>query len=524
MGRGFPDHLKALLDPRAYPHPVQNVEVIETHISWVLLTGEFAYKIKRPVHYPFIDLRSAQHRAFLCHEEVRLNRRFAPEIYLGVSPITSSDGEVRLQGPGQVVEHAVKMRQFQRADELDSLLANARIGPDELEAFGRELADIHADLPIARPTQAWGKPAAARALILENLQECARVADIFAGAANVLALRPKLEARLEAATPWMLSRFAGGRVRECHGDLHASNIVRWGSRLLAFDCMEFEAAFRWIDVADEIAFLLADLQSGDHLPHAQAFLGGYLGRSGDYQACRLLDLYQAHRCLVRAKVTALSATNAAGKSADEIAAPRRQFQAYLDCAGRSLSPRKPVLALMSGLSGSGKTWLARRLAPLMEAVHLRSDVERKRLAGLPELAKSGSAPEQGLYSREASDRLYQHLADCAMSTLAGGYTTIVDATFQRREDRTRFQDLAAQLVVPAYIVHCHAPQDVLQRRIAERRQRNDDASEADLSVLNWQETHHEPIEADEKFVVIEAGTAEADVVDKVIRRIRSPGT
>ena len=508
----FPEHLQGLLHPRAYPHPVRAVQLVETHISWILLTGEFAYKIKRPVHYPFVDLRSAERREFLCHEEVRLNRRFACELYLGVSQITSIDGEARMDGSGLVIEHAVKMQQFRREDELDRLLETSRIGPAELAAFGRDLARIHANLPVAEPEQTWGRPAALRALILENVEECAQAATAFGADADVRALRTILGERLEAAEHLMSERFAGGRVRECHGDLHMCNIVYQGSRLLAFDCMEFERAFRWIDVADEVAFLLADLDSSRHSQHAQAFLGGYLAHSGDYQACRLLHLYKAHRSLVRAKVTALS-------TGDDITSMRQRYDDYLDCARRCLSPKRPILILMNGLSGSGKTWIARLLAPALGAVHLGSDVERKRLAGLPELARSGSGLEQGLYSLEASTRVYQHLARCAADTLAGGYTTIIDATFHRREDRALFYDLSVELGVSACVVQCEASPEVLRTRVQARHQRGDDPSDADLSVLQWQLSHCEPIQTDESFTLFEAVANRSDVIETLTRRI-----
>ena len=515
----FPEHLQSLLHPRAYPHPVQAVQLVETNISWILLTGEFAYKIKRPVHFPFVDLRSAERREFLCHEEVRLNRRFASELYLGVSQITSGEGEARIDGSGLVIEHAVRMRQFRREDELDRLLETLSIAPAELAAFGRDLACIHATLPVAEPEQTWGRPVATRALILENVEECAQAATVFGTDAEVRALRTLLGEHLEAAAHWMSERFHGARVRECHGDLHARNIVRRGSRLLAFDCLEFERAFRWIDVADEVAFLLADLDSSRYSQHAQAFLGGYLTHSGDYQACRLLPLYKAHRSLVRAKVTALSAGTVATSAGGDITPMRQQYDDYLDCARRSLSPNRPILILMNGLSGSGKTWIAKRLAPLLGAVHLRSDIERKRLGGLPELANSSSAPEQGLYSREASTRVYQHLAHCASDTLAGGYTTIIDATFHRREDRALFYDLSVELGVATCLVQCEAPPEVLRARVQARRQRGDDPSDADLSVLQWQETHCEPVQGDESFVLFEAVTNRSDVIDTLTRKI-----
>ena len=250
----------------------------------MLLTGEYAYKIKKPVCYAFVDLRSAERRAFLCGEEVRLNRRFAPTLYVGVCDIIARDGTARIAGQGDVIEHAVRMRQFEREDELDRLLASGRIAPPELEAFGRDLAAIHAGLPVADDAQAWGRPAAVRSLVLENLEQCAQVAMPLGTDAELRALRQPCTARLEAAEPWIAARRQAGRVRECHGDLHSRNIVRYAGHLAAFDCLEFDPAFRWIDVADEIAFLLMDLDARRFPLHAQAFRGGYLAQCGDYQA------------------------------------------------------------------------------------------------------------------------------------------------------------------------------------------------------------------------------------------------
>ena len=519
MHDAFPENLQALLQPGSYPHVVETVDLVETHISWILLTGKFAYKIKRPVHYPFVDLRSPERRRFLCYEEVRLNRRFASELYLGVCQITLADGEVRLDGSGLVIEHAVKMLQFPREDELDCLLEDARIAPTELTAFGRDLAQIHADLPIAEPDQVWGRPATLRALIMENAEECAQAAMAFGSADEVRALRTILGASLEAAAPCMSERFTGGRVRECHGDLHVRNIVRWESRLLAFDCLEFEPAFRWIDVADEVAFVLADLEVCGQPLHAQTFLDGYLAHSGDYQACQLLELYKAHRALVRAKVVALSAISDTTRSPVETAVARQRHAAYLECARHSLTPKQKILILMSGFSGSGKSWVAQRLAPLLGAIHLRPDVERKRPAVLSVSARSGSGLGQGLYSPAVSSAVYERLAQCTVDTLAGGYSAIVDATFNRREDRARFHDLSAELGVTACIVHCHAPPHEFTARIIERGERGGDPSEADPSTVHWQAIHYEPIQPEESFILFEAMTTEGDVIDALMRQL-----
>jgi uncharacterized protein len=521
MTMGLPPHLAALETPGAYPHPVEKVQLIETHISWVLLAGEFAYKIKRPVCYPFVDLRDPARRKHFCEEELRLNRRFAPELYLEVCEIVEVGGEARIGAHGPVLEHAVRMARFRRADELDRLLDARRIEPAELETFARELALIHARLPAAAETAPWGTPASLRSLLLRNLDECADAARGLRTEAEILALRSPLEERLRTAEPWMAARRAAGRIRECHGDLHCRNLVRIGSRLTAFDCMEFEPAFRWIDVADELAMLSSDLAARDRPLHAHAFLSGYLAQSGDHPACRVLKLYEAHRALVRAKVAALSASSAA--TPIERAASRDEHVRLIAQAAAALesSRGRSPLVLMCGLSGSGKTWFARLLAERLRAVHLRSDVERKRGAGLGELAPSGSRVADGLYASEATALLYEHLARAAEDVIVGGYAAIVDATFLRRAQRAQFLALARRLGAPLRLVCCEAPLAVLRARIAERHRSRHDPSEADEAVLEWQRTHREPVQPEEGLDAIAVSTSDLQALDRALHRIWS---
>lgn len=516
----FPPALRSLLTPSAYPHPVLAVELVETHISWILLTGKFAYKIKRPVHYAFIDMGQLETRSFLCQEELRLNRRFTPELYLDVCPITTVNGAACFAGQGKIIEYAVRMRQFDRETELDRLLAAERVSVDEMEAFGRSLADIHARLPVADAALPWGHEAQIQALILGNLSECAQLG-VFAGlGAERDALQVALTRKLDGAQEWLAIRRAGSRVRECHGDLHCRNILRLRAALRAFDCMEFEPAFRWIDVADEIALLLTDLEARGYAGQAHAFLHGYLSCGGDYQACRLLDLYKAHRALVRAKVAALTAADAVDS---EVQASQRTEQAHLiECATRTLKPRLPQLLLMCGVAGSGKSWAAQRLMPALRAILLRSDVERKRQAGLSPLAPSGSALARDLYAPQVSADLYRYLSLCAHDTLSGGYDTIVDASFARRADRALFRSLAAQIGVCVRIVHCHAPLPLLRERVAQRHGAGSDESEADIAVLDWQLTQFEPIGADEQISVIDVDTRDLQSVSELLRQCRAP--
>jgi len=512
----LPGHLQALLSPRAYPHSVHAVQLIETHVSWVLLTGEFAYKIKRPVQHSFVDQRSLERRQFLCQEEVRLNRRFAPELYLGVCPITVCLNEAKIEGSGPAIEHAVRMRQFARDDELDQLLKGGTLEPSELELFGHELAQIHARLPAAPAMEQADASAALAELVLHNLEEGARAGRGLGWAVDADALKSALTALLSSTAPLRSQRSAHRRVRECHGDLHARNIVRYGTRLLAFDCLEFDPALRCIDVADEIAFLLADLGARQRPLHAQAFLNGYLSESGDYQACVLQPLFQAHRALVRAKITALTATQA-GTSSGDLSAARREYQSYLDGAHRAVATtQRPLLVLVCGLSGSGKTWLAQRLAPALAALHVRSDIERKRLAGLAATDHSDSSVGTGLYSSLTTEKVYTRLAECAADALRGGYTILVDATFARTGDRSHFRTLATSLGVTPCLVYCHAPRRVLEARIIERQRRDDDPSEANLSVLAWQEEHFEAPGANEGLTVFDVESSDGAAVEMLV--------
>ena len=529
MSASLPSTLGGLLQPGAYPHLVDGVELVSTHISWVLLAGEYAYKIKRPVRYPFVDLTSLERRRFLCEEELRLNRRFAPDLYIDVSKIVAANEALRIfasdaasaAGSGSkeemILDYAVRMRRFPQAEELDRLLDARRIEPHELETFGHRLAQTHTRLPAAPASSPWGTPEQVQVQVLRNLLECVDAAAVFGWSREVLALRHTLQTGLTAAASWMAARRTSGKIRECHGDLHCRNIARVGGWLVPFDCLEYEPALRWIDTADEIAFLLSDLKARGWPLHARAFRAGYLAESSDYHACRVLALYEAHRALVRAKIAALSAAqHAEAGPRDEL---RREHLRLVSFAAEALAPKAPRLLMMSGLSGSGKTWLARQLAERLSAVHIRSDVERKRRAGLRALASSYSRLGEHLYSAEASATLYGELARAAEDVLSGGITVIVDATFLERAQRARFAELAARLRVPLRLILCEAPEPILRARIVERNRMKRDPSEADLGVLEWQLTRMEVPSGDEGIDVIPVNTVRSDALDWALRDI-----
>jgi len=479
----LPQALMHLLKPEAYPHPVKNVQVIETSLSWVLLAGDFAYKIKRPVRLPYVDMRSVRRRYQLCRREVRLNRRFAREWYLRVVPITAVDGVAQIAGRGSVIEHAVQMRAFPPSELLSDLVERQDVSFKALADFGHVLARIHDRLAQMRPDAPWCTPQRVRESVLQNWRECADLLPLDEFGELDIELRNSLERRLEEAPDLIQGRRDHGRVRECHGDLHVGNLFRHGGRLIAFDGIEFEPAFRWIDVADEIAFLWMDLQARKAPDLASGFLNAYLAASGDYQACRLLPLYGTHRALVRAKVE--SAQWAESRNLHGGRAHLR-IRDYLAEAHSISGRRVGCLVLVSGLSGSGKTHLSSQLAQSYRALHLRSDLERKRLGGLDELQPSGSQLGSGIYSADMSTKTYGRLCDCAQHALTAGFTTIVDATFLRRSDRHRLRQMAARIGARSVGIHCEAPLPVLRERLEARTARRCDASEAGIEVLESQ--------------------------------------
>ena len=521
---GFPTALLSLLRPEAYAHAVTGLRVVETHMSWVLLTGEYVYKLKRPVRFPFADFSDPAHRAHLCAEEIRLNRRFAPTLYLGVAAVHDHGGVASFTGDGPVIETAVRMRQFDRREELDALVAAGGVEDAEFAAFGQRLAEIHASLPAPPAGSDYGTPAAVARVLRRNFAEWRAGAVTHAAAATAptaahaaATLRHRLARRLRRSRAALAARQRDGYVRECHGDLHLSNLVRLDGRITPFDALEFELAFRCIDVADEVAFLCADLEGYGRADLAHAFLDAYLDRSGDCGLLQVLDLYVAHRALVRAKIMAIRAS---GADETEAAAQWRRREAeYVAVAGRALSRPPPRLVLLHGLSGSGKSWLARRLAPRLGAIHLRSDRERKRLAGLAPRAASGSAPGAGLYTAPTTGLAYARLAACARDALAGGRSVLCDATFLDRTQRLAFCDLASGCGATAVLLHCTAPEAVLRERLRARRSAGTDVSEADEAVLAWQQTHADALSADEGLAIHVIDTTAADSVGLALQAL-----
>ena len=534
-----------LADPACYDHPAEKITLVETHISWVLLTGRYAYKIKKPVNPGFLDFSTLALRHQDCLEELRLNKRLAADIYLAVVAITGSVDAPRIndsplpnpppfRGEGaneslreidEILEYAVKMRQFLSDATLDKLAERGELGNGQIDALAARLAQFHLfECERAAADTPWGEPELIAHPVEENFELLQTRLEDSQGIRALAALQRWCRDEHARLSPLMRERKQHGWVRECHGDLHLANLAWADGRLVIFDCLEFSPALRWIDVISEVAFCYMDLLQRNLAALAARFLNTWLAITGDYQGVALLRYYAVYRALVRAKVAALRAEQGCLLSRAEMNECLQLAEQLALTTPHSLLSRNnlgcsplvvrgmplrhpPSLFITHGLSGSGKTTLSQLWLEKYGLIRLRSDVERKRLAGLDALARCGA--DQGLYSQLASRRTYEHLLHLTDGLLQAGWSVVVDAAFLERGQRDLFRNLAQRLDVDFKILDIQADADVLRERIRRRQAGGRDASEADLCVLAQQLAAFVPLDEAEREAVV-CFTAEDD--------------
>jgi uncharacterized protein len=497
--------------PEAYDPPPTTVERIETHISVVFLAGVFAYKAKRAVKYNFADFSTLERRRLACLNELRVNGRTAPQLYLEVLPVTARDnGEFRLGGEGEAVEWVVKMRRFDQAALYDRMAEEGRLRLDSMPRLAETIAAFHASAD--RVLSAGLTVASLDGVLGDN-------AEVFA--ANPEAIRPHASEALAASSRDSLARLAplleararGGYVRHCHGDLHLRNVVEIEAAPVLFDAIEFDDRLATIDVLHDLAFLLMDLGKRGLKAHANAVLNAYLdadASSGNLLGLAALPLFLSMRAAVRAKVELLRAALAAPGGADPV---REEARAYFALAQAFLVLARPRLIAIGGLSGSGKSVVARAIAPhigaLPGAVIVRSDFERKRLFGVGPLERL----PQSAYTPEVSERVYAICRKRAFLALQGGQSVIVDAVQARAHEREAFAALAASCGVPFTGLWLEAPAKLLRDRIAARTA---DVSDATPELVDVQLGYDLGAQ---DFTLVDASGPVAEVADACLERI-----
>ncbi len=508
------DLVEAMSQAAFYPHPAAQVKRIETHISWIFLTGEYAYKVKKPVNFGFLDFSSLEKRKYFCEQELRLNRRLAPKLYLEVLPIRRDSTGYHLEGQGAVVEYCLRMKQFDQGCLLDRLLERGQIDERDMLDLADTIAHFHATIARAPTDSPLGDSETIWQAMAENFAALEAHLPDRHQQARLRRLHQRVQIRHQKLVPHFAQRRQEGFIRECHGDLHLGNIARIGGHLTLFDGIEFNDEFRWIDVMSDLAFLLMDLREHGHQHFAWLILNRYLEISGDYAGLAVLAYYQCYRALVRAKVAALRMTQQAG---GERARSLEQLRQYLELAEAFVdTSQQPWLLITHGLSGSGKSWLAARLATRLGAIRIRSDVERKRLF---QLAPEASSQQAGIfiYDADSNEQTYQRLLALAEQVIQAGYPVIADATFLQTSRRADFQRLADSLHCPFVILDCQAPRATLEQRL---RQRQGDASEADIEVLQRQWRHYRPLSGSEQAMALRVDTGEGVDPDRLVQQLR----
>jgi aminoglycoside phosphotransferase family enzyme/predicted kinase len=511
-----PSLIRAMLRPEFYPHPTSDrIRLLQTHISYVLLTGDYAYKVKKPVDLGFLDFSTLDRRRHFCSEELRLNRRGAPGLYLGVVPVSQDGDHFQLGGAGEPVEYAVKMRQFAQDSLCRAMLEQGVLTDTHVLSLAATVARYHAGAATDGHISSFGTPQRLR----DGLEQNYRATERFVGGPQTRLQFDETsgftERFLREREDLLLARVRGGHVRECHGDLHLNNISFWEGSILLFDCVEFSEALRFVDTAYDTAFTAMDLEARGRPDLANLFLNTYAEQTGDWEGFRVLPLYLCRQAYVRAKVSSILAEEVAG---DQTASDRAMEEAavYYRLAWHYARPRLGRILLMCGLSGAGKSTVARALAKRVGAIHIRSDAVRKHLAGIPLDARGGAQ----IYGEETTRRTYDRLLHLAGTLASEGYAVILDAKFDQAALRAAALNAASRCRLPAHILHCSAQHGVLRERL---RSRTGDVSDAHAGLVDEQERKWEGFTEAERPAVITldtTGPRPADAIaEEAVRRL-----
>lgn len=492
--------VESLRDPACYTDPTSSqIEVHETHISWIFLTDRFAYKVKKPIRTEYLDYSTLEKRTHFCHEELRLNRRYAPGLYLDVVPIVDQNGSLKVGGQGAAIEYAVKMHRFPDDALLSQQVERDGLGVSEIRDLARVVAEFHIQA-ASSPDDRFGRPESVLEWAQSNFSEL------------LIAAIPETVPALHELEHWTDDYFtrhraifsrrpANGFIRECHGDLHLANLIRWQGQLMPFDGIEFNRELRWIDVLSDAAFLVMDLTARGHLELARTFTSDYLEQTGDYASLPLLRFYVVYRALVRAKVLATRAAQPdVAKSESQTLI--EDCRDHIELARETAAPPEPTLWITHGLSGSGKSTGCGEVIERRGAIRLRSDIERKRFFGLHPAHRPSGREAEKLYSESANQATYGRLRQLARHVLHAGYPVVVDATFLQIARRQEFAEFAQEEGVPFRILDFPCEEGTLRQRIANRVTLGNDVSDAGIEVLESQLRTAEPLTAEEEAIAV----------------------
>ncbi len=507
MNSALPPLIQQMLEPAFYPHPVASVNLVQTHGAYVLLTGSHAYKIKKPVDFGFMDYSTLEKRNFYLHEELRLNQRLAPQLYQEVLPI-SQTGEHYQFGEGTAVEYALQMGEFPQENLLSNLFTQNAVTLAHMENLGKQVALFHQRALVNDHIRSFGKPESAQFPINQNYEQTTARIGSVQNTDHFTQTKAFTDHFFATQTDLLEQRLTQDKIREGHGDLHLGNICLIDDQPVIFDCIEFNEPFRFIDVLSDSAFLVMDLIARERSDLAFRFLNTYLEWTGDWAGLPLLPVFLSYRAYVRAKVTSFLLDDpAVGTEQKEQAA--QSARSYYHLAWKFTQPQTPTLYVMQGLSGSGKSTVAKALSLRSPAIHLRSDAVRKHLAKLPLLEKL--PPE--FYTTASNQQTYSELLRLAEIILAAGFSVVLDAKYEQVAQRAGALALAEKLHIPIKILACSCAQTLLKTRLD---QRTGDIADADAALISQQKQAQEAFSAVELAWVIRIDTEQPLVWEQII--------
>jgi aminoglycoside phosphotransferase family enzyme/predicted kinase len=484
--------IAALSCPEAYPDRPSRVSMCQTHISWLFFTERLVYKVKKPVDFGFLDFTTLESRKFFCDQEVRLNRRLAPEVYLGVVEVKAHEGRIRLGGPGKTIDYAVQMHRLPEDRMLPTLLAEGRVTVDTMRRLARLVAEFHAQSETGGAIDQAGTVATVLANWQENFDQTRPYLGFPLPQETYDKVRDRVLAFCRVGEELFGQRIAAGRIRDGHGDLRAEHICLT-EPIAIFDCIEFNCRFRHGDVAADVAFLAMDLDERGYPDLSRTFIDAYIESSGDHSLLRVLDFYKCYRACVRAKVECFRLDDPMITAGEKRTALHAAYR-YGQLAARYADAlQRPWLLISCGLMGTGKSMLAETLAQRLDLQVLSSDVTRKRLAGLQPTAPSRAGYGEGPYTDEWTEATYAHLFQEAEQLLSRGQSVLIDASFQRACHRRHAMQLARRLGAAFCVLECGCPEDEIRRRLQARAACGGAVSDGRWELIAQQRQAFEPL-------------------------------
>jgi len=513
----LPELVKALLKPEAYPEDTGEIELMQTQMSFVFLAKEFVYKVKKAVDLGFLDYTTLDNRHFFCRKEVELNRRLCPEAYLGVVPITQDRGAIRIGGRGEVIEYAVKMRRLPQKAMMNVLLADNRVSAEMITGVAQKLAAFHKKAETSAEISAFGEIKAVTRNTDENFAQTERYIGRTISGDSYRRIKGYTDSFIQKNAPLFNKRIKEGRIRDCHGDLHAAHIC-FTNGICIYDCIEFNDRFRYCDIASEMAFLAMDLDHYGRADLSRALVKAYVVESGDKEMIKLLGFYKGYRAYVRGKVESFKLddpyiSKGEKEETQDIAA------SYFDLA-RAYTRARPVLFITVGLVGTGKSTLAQALARRLGLAVISSDITRKQLAGVPLTEHRFEGFDGGIYSAELSRKTYDKMFSEARGVLSDGGSVILDASFIRAEERLKAKKLAEEAGADFFIIECRLDEANIKKRL-EGRLKEGSVSDGRWEIYGPQKEAFDPVKeaAPQKHAIIDTSKTLGENIKRILDKI-----